>query len=125
MGLWQGRSKRKPSGGILRSNRKKKKSEIAREQTFTTVGKAKRLNMRVSGGNTKVRLLSGATISLTGKDGKVKAVKMLAVIENPANPHFVQRGFVTKGAVVQTEAGKARVTSRPGQHGTLSGVLIE
>jgi len=125
MGLWQGRSKRKPSGGLLRPIRKKRRREIAREQTFTSIGKVRRLTMRVTGGNRKVRLLSGDTINLVGKDGRAKAVKMVAVIENPANPHFVQRGIVTKGAVVQTEAGRARVPSRPGQQGTVSGVLIE
>ena len=46
------------------------------------------------------------------------------VIENPSNPHLVRRNILTKGAVVETKLGKAKVTSRPGQEGTLNGVLI-
>jgi small subunit ribosomal protein S8e len=32
---------------------------------------------------------------------------------------------VTKGAIIQTEIGKARVTSRPGQSGAINAVLID
>ena len=44
---------------------------------------------------------------------------------NPANRHFVRRNIITKGAVVETDKGKARITSRPGQEGTINAVLIE
>ena len=47
------------------------------------------------------------------------------MVENPANIHYVRRNIITRGAVVDTSAGKARVTSRPGQTGALSGVLVE
>jgi small subunit ribosomal protein S8e len=32
---------------------------------------------------------------------------------------------ITKGAVLDTDAGKARVTNRPGQEGMIHAVLIE
>ena len=32
--------------------------------------------------------------------------------------------IITKGSVIQTEKGKAQVTSRPGQHGVVSAVLV-
>ncbi|MCK4384091.1 MAG: 30S ribosomal protein S8e, partial [Candidatus Lokiarchaeota archaeon] len=35
-----------------------------------------------------------------------------------------RRHILTKGAVVETELGNARITSRPGQHGTLNGILM-
>ena len=47
------------------------------------------------------------------------------VLENPANPHYVRRDIITKGAIVITDIGKARITSRPGQHGVVNAVLIE
>ena len=46
------------------------------------------------------------------------------VVENPANRHFVRRNIMTKGTVIETEKGKARITSRPGQDGTINAVLI-
>jgi small subunit ribosomal protein S8e len=51
---------------------------------------------------------------------KIKTVK-----ENPANPHYVRMNIITKGAVIETDAGLARVTSRPGQHGVVNAVLIK
>lgn len=59
------------------------------------------------------------------KTGHAKKVKILTVIENPADPHFVRRNVLTRGAVIDTELGKARVTSRPGQSGTVDAVLVE
>jgi len=34
-------------------------------------------------------------------------------------------GILTKGAIVETELGKVKITSRPGQDGVLNGVLIQ
>jgi len=61
---------------------------------------------------------------LDPKTGKVQKTKVTTVLENPCNPHYVQRNIITRGAVLKTELGKARVTSRPGQHGVLNAVLI-
>ena len=126
MALWQGRSKRKPSGGMYRPLRKKRKHEIGREVQLATIGKSKTKKVRVRAGSVKIRLLSGEYVNLLNpKTGKVQKVKVVTVIENPSNPHYVQRNIITKGAVLKTELGKARVTSRPGQHGILNAILME
>ena len=59
------------------------------------------------------------------KTGKVQLSKVVTVKSNPANPNYVQRNIITKGAIVQTELGVARVTSRPGQDGVVNAVLNE
>ncbi|MEM5772914.1 MAG: 30S ribosomal protein S8e, partial [Candidatus Aenigmatarchaeota archaeon] len=59
------------------------------------------------------------------KTNSTKRVKILDVLENPANPHFVRRKIITKGTIINTELGKAKVTSRPSQHGLVNAVLIE
>ena len=126
MALWQGRSKRKPSGGMYRPLRKKRKTEIGREVQLATVGKTKTKKVRVRAAAVKIRLLSGEFVNiLNPKTGKVQKVKIVTVIENPCNPHYVQRNIITKGAVLKTELGRARVTSRPGQHGILNAILME
>lgn len=126
MALWQGRSKRKPSGGMYRPLRKKRKHEIGREVQLATIGKTKTKKVRVRAAAVKTRLLSGEFVNLLNpKTGKVQKVKVASVIENPSNPHYVQRNIITKGAVLKTEQGRARVTSRPGQHGILNAVLMD
>ena len=125
MALWQGRSKRKPTGGRRHAHRGKRRAEIGRELQLTRVGERRQKFDRARGGARKVRLLRDeiATVTDTAK-GKTTQSKILDVIENSANPHYVRQNIVTRGAVIETEAGRARVTSRPGQHGVISAVLI-
>ena len=126
MARWQGRSKRKPSGGRLRPIRKKRKFEIGREDQFTVVGAQNRKTVRTRGGNTKDQLFGVAKANVKDmKTGKVSRVDVHSVIENPSDPNYVQRNIITKGAIIKTSLGKARVTSRPGQHGVMNAVLIE
>ncbi|HDI07805.1 MAG TPA: 30S ribosomal protein S8e, partial [Candidatus Bathyarchaeota archaeon] len=56
--------------------------------------------------------------------GKTQKAEILRVVKNPANVDYNRRGVITKGAVIETSLGLARVTSRPGQHGIINAVLI-
>ncbi len=126
MALWQGNSRRKPTGGRLIRAQKKRRYEIARERISTLVGDHSQKMVRTKGANQKVKLLRTDKINVTDpKSGKTTAASLTNVTENAANIHYVRRNIVTKGAIVDTSAGKARVTSRPGQHGALNGVLVE
>lgn len=126
MALWQGESRRKSTGGRLIRARGKRRYEIARERVPTVIGTHKQKLVRTKGANQKVKLLVTDKINVTNpKTGKAQVADMTNVTENPANIHYVRRNIVTKGAIVDTSAGKARVTSRPGQNGALNGVLVE
>ena len=125
MALWQGRSRRKPSGGRLRPLRKKRKFEIGREQQYAFLGPQKVKLYRVRGANQKTRILNAEWANVTDpKKGVTKKVKILTVKENPSNPHFVTRNIITRTATIETEIGLARVTSRPGQDGCVNAVLV-
>lgn len=125
MGLWQGKSQKKRSGGKLRHARKKRKFEIGAEAQTTIIGKERKKFARVRGANQKIRVLSTDTANVVNpKKNQVKSAKIISVLENPSNPHYVQRNIITKGAIIQTEIGKARVTSRPGQDGIINAILI-
>lgn len=125
MGLWQGKSDKKPSGGKLRHARKKRKFEIGAEAQTTTIGEERKKFARTRARNQKLRVLSAAKANVVNPKKKtVKKTKILSVLENPSNPHFVQRNIITKGAIIQTELGRARVTSRPGQDGIINAILI-
>lgn len=126
MTRWQGRSLKKPSGGRIWPRRKKRKREMGRDLVEPKLGETERVRLRVRGGGTKLRLLSSNKANITDpKTGTTKPAQILRVIENPADPHFVRRNVITRGALIETELGKARVTSRPGQSGIINAVLVE
>jgi small subunit ribosomal protein S8e len=126
MALWHLRSKRKPTGGRLQRVRKKRRTDRGNLPTETRIGKRHVLKNKATGGSVKLKLSSVELINVADpKTGKVKRVKVVSVKENKANPHYIRRNIVTKGAVVETEAGLARVTSRPGQQGIANAVLVE
>ncbi|MEM5882895.1 MAG: 30S ribosomal protein S8e [Candidatus Aenigmatarchaeota archaeon] len=126
MSVWHGEKGRKPTGGLIKLARKKKKYELGSLPTFTKVGKEKRKKVRVRGGNVKIRALSVEFANVFDPKTKTaKKVKVLDVLENKANPHFVRRGIITKGCVIKTEIGKAIVTSRPSQEGVVNALLLE
>ena len=125
MALWQGRSKRKVTGGRYRPHRGKKKNEIGREQQITIIGKRSMKRVRTMGGNLKFRVLVAENANIFDpKTKKTKRAPIKTVIENPANPNYVRRNIITRGAIIDTDIGKARVTSRPGQDGVINAILV-
>ncbi|HLG24906.1 MAG TPA: 30S ribosomal protein S8e [Candidatus Nanoarchaeia archaeon] len=125
MALSQARPKRKLSGSRYKDYRKKKQYELGREPSFTRLEPKRVQTIRVMGANRKLRMLSTDTANLFDpKSKKYKQVKIKTITDNPANRHFVRRNIMTKGSVIDTELGKARITSRPGQEGVVNAVLI-
>ncbi|MHC1605451.1 MAG: 30S ribosomal protein S8e [Candidatus Methanofastidiosia archaeon] len=122
MGVWQGKSKRKKSGGRLILSRKKRKREIGSEFIEPRIGEYRKKKVKGQGGQEKLKIKRAEFMNVCTPQG-MKRVKIQTVVENMANRHYVRRNVLTKGAVVETEIGKARITSRPGQHGVLNGVL--
>jgi small subunit ribosomal protein S8e len=126
MGLFQGNDLRKPSGGRKRSSRTKRKREIGSLPVETILSsEEKRVKVRVYGGNYKIKLLRALYANVTVNNNITKRVKILGVKENPANIDWSRRGVISKGAIINTELGLARVTSRPGSDGVINAVLIE
>ena len=128
MSYFQGRDKKKPTGGRLHTSKEKKRFELGSQPTETTLGtKAdSKKTTRTCGGNSKVRLDEAAFVNVTNpKDNTTKKVKLLKVKNNPSNVDYARRGVITKGALLETELGDARVTSRPGQDGTLNAILLK
>jgi len=120
----QGRSPRKRTGGRLRPKRKKKKHELGDEPTETQVGDQKLKIMDKRGNTTKVRAIT-TDIASIAVDGETVAAEIENVAENDANPNYARRNIITKGAIIDTSEGEARVTSRPGQSGQVNATLIE
>ena len=121
----QEKSVRKVSGGRYHYSRTKKKYELAGFPALTKLGKERKaVAARGLGGSKKQVLLVANKINVADKKGKTTVLDILNVVGNPANPQLVIRNIITKGAIVETKLGKVRVTSRPGQEGTLNGVVV-
>lgn len=124
--ITQFRSKRKSTGGKYIAFRKKTKSSMGREPTMTKLGDKKLKIIRVRGGNSKVKLSSINKVNVLDKDSnKYQVVDIIDVVENTANRNYIKRKILNKGVVVNTQLGKVKITSRPGQTGTLNGILIK
>ena len=125
MVVTQSRSKRKPSGARYKAYRGKKKKEMGRLPSLTKLDEKSQVQVKTRGNNVKSRLLSIDTANVYDpKTKKYQKSKIKTIVENPANRHFVRRNIMTKGCVVETEIGKAKITSRPGQDGAVNAVLI-
>jgi small subunit ribosomal protein S8e len=120
----QGRSKRKRTGGRLRPFRNKKRYQLGREPAETTVGSPRLQVVDSRGNNRKLRALS-TNVAQVADGGETSQAEILGVVENPSNINYVRRNIITKGAIIETELGEARVTSRPGQTGQVNAVLVE
>lgn len=105
--------------------RGKRKYETGREQSDTTIADVKTKKVETQGGNYKMRLLRGNIASVSDpKTGQTKKVKIETVKVNKANLHYTRRNIITRGAVIKTELGEARVVNRPGQDGAINAVLL-
>jgi len=123
--LWQGESIRKVTGGRRRPAQGKRRFEIGLAPADTHIGEDRLKLVRTTGGNTKIRSLRAQFANVTNlANGETKKVKIENVEENGANPNYVRRNLLTKGAIIRTEIGRARIMSRPGQDGLINAVLL-
>lgn len=126
MAILQGRSRRKVSGGKYKAHRKKRLHALGKDQIEVKIGERKVKQIKGRSGAVKLRalVLKEANV-LDKKTNKYAKSEILRVKENPANPHYVRRNTITKGAIIETKAGLAKVINRPGQEGTVNAILIE
>ena len=119
-------AKRSASGGRNRASRGRRKYEMDRYPSEPILGKHKITVRRVRGHNLKsaVKIVEFANV-VDPISKKVVKMQIKEVAHNPSNKDYERRGVVTKGAVIETEAGTARVLSRPGQDGTVNAILVK
>jgi small subunit ribosomal protein S8e len=119
-------SGRKFTGGHKVAMRGRRKFEIDRYPNEALFGENQIRTRRVRGNNTKSSVKSGAFVNLSDPvSRKTTNTKILQVVKNPANKDYERRGVISKGALLETEFGIARVISRPGQDGCINAVLIK
>jgi small subunit ribosomal protein S8e len=119
----QFKSKKKVSGKKYVAFRKKRSMDLQGVSALTNIGKNRIKIKRARGGNNKQSLLSTENVFVFNKDKTIK-LKILSVVNNPANINWTRRNIISKGSVVKTEKGDVKITSRPGQTGTLYGIFV-
>jgi small subunit ribosomal protein S8e len=106
--------------------RGRRKFELDRYPNEAVLGDNHTKTRNVRGNNRKTALKFGAFVNLTDPVSKKTAhSKILHVIRNPANKDYERRGVISKGALLETDSGVAKVISRPGQDGCINAVLVK
>lgn len=124
---WHGNlKKRKKTGGRKVAYRTKRLHENGSHPVETKLGETK---IKVESGRSgieKVKLVSANYVNVSNpRTGITERLEILDVVSNPANVDYNRRGVITKGVIVRTENGLAKIVSRPGQDGVLNAVVHE
>ncbi|MBI5635677.1 30S ribosomal protein S8e [Candidatus Micrarchaeota archaeon] len=115
------------TGGLKRIANDKRKAHVGGffsrshsaqegEESFVSTSK--------KGGVSKTKVKTALYASVSDEKKTFKT-KIKTVKKSPDNRHYSRENILTKGALIETDAGEARVTSRPGQHGTINAVLLK
>ena len=124
---WHDRlTKRKKTGGKKRAYRTKRIYEHGSQPVETLQGEAQRKAVAGIASTSKIKLVRADHVNVSNPEtGKTQRLEILDVVSNPAKADYNRRGVITKGTIVRTENGLARIVSRPGQEGSLSAVVVE
>ena len=115
----------KTTGGRRHPLRIRRKYETDRYPNEAVNGSQITITRHVRGKNRKTALKSIDFVNLATENAKVKKTKILKVLENATNNDYDRRGIITKGAILETQEGKCKVVSRPGQNGIVNAVLLK
>lgn len=118
------KSNSRGTGGKRRKSRDKVLAHWGHPPTATKLGKKEvREQKAMRGSGAKVKLKTAMFVNLLTKQG-MKKTAIRNVTETPDNRHHARQNILTKGAIVDTELGKAKITNRVGQDGVVNGVLL-
>ena len=116
-------AKRRQTGGRSRPSRGRRAYEKDGYAIEPLVGPASRRGIKRRGGHTTAGVITADYANVSDPTGKASKSKILRVKKSPANRDYERRGVITRGAVLETEAGEAVVTSRPTADGVVNAVL--
>jgi len=118
-------TKRKATGGRSRPSRGRRAYERDGYSIEPLVGGTQTRTSRRRGGSISSGVVYTDVANVSDSKGKATKSKILRVKKSPANRDYERRGVITKGAVIETEAGEALVTSRPSDDGVVNAVLTK
>jgi small subunit ribosomal protein S8e len=126
MVIIQSKSKRKPSGARYKTKILKKRQHlIGRLPSMTRIGPKSVQTIRARGDLIKFRALKLEKANIYDPKTKTYTVETIStVVDSPADKNFIRRNIMTKGTIIKTSKGNAKITSRPGQDGIVNAVLV-
>jgi small subunit ribosomal protein S8e len=116
---------RKITGGIRHPLKTRQKFETDRYPNEALIGDQETSTRKTRGNNRKTALKTVSHVNLVLDNAKIKRSKIIRVLENATNNDYQRRGVITKGAILETENGKCKVVSRPGQDGIINAILVK
>ena len=118
-------TKRKATGGRFRPHRGRRAYERDGYPIEPLVGETSKRQSRLRGGSSSSGLVFTNVANVSDSKGKATKSKILRVKRSPANRDYERRGVITKGAIIETDAGEAVVTSRPSDDGVVNATLTK
>ena len=115
----------KITGGMRHPLKTRQKFDIDRYPNEALMGEQETATRKTRGNNRKTALKTVSHVNLVLPDTKIKRTKIIRVLENQTNNDYKGRGVITKGAILETEDGKCKVVSRPGQNGMINAILVK
>ncbi len=115
---------RKKSGGKYHHQKKRKLYEKRNQERVVSIGETKLKQIGIRGGKMKTLVLRTNKANILSK-GKIQKANIKNVVETPQNRFWARDNRLTKGAIIETSLGKARITNRPSQEGMVNAILIE
>lgn len=115
----------KTTGGRRHPLRIRRKYETDRYPNEAVTGAQVTVTRTVRGKNRKTAVKTIDFVNLATGDVKVKKAKILKVLDNATNNDYKRRGIITKGAILETQEGKCKVVSKPGQNGIVNAILVK
>jgi len=115
----------KITGGRRHPLKTRQKFQLDRYPNEALVGDQETATRKTRGNNRKTGLKTVSHVNLVLPDAKIKRAKIVKVLENQTNNDYQRRGVITKGAILETEDGKCKVVSRPGQCGIINAILVK
>jgi len=118
------KSGRKATGGRYKKPKKKKLTGRPGQTRIVKLGEKKTKALKTKGGSKKLVSFLGNVANIISK-GKSKKSSIKNVLETPSNTFLARQNILVKGAIIETELGKAKITNRPSQEGNIQAILVE
>ena len=116
---------RKITGGKYKDFRKKKKHSRPGIVRKVKLRETKQKTIKGRGKTTKNVLLSTDKANIIDpKSKKAKKTTIKNVLETPSNRFLARQNILVKGAIIETELGKAKITNRPSQEESVQAELL-
>ena len=115
----------KITGGIRHPLKSRRKFQMDRYPNEALMGEQLTVTRKTRGNNRKTAIKTANVVNVILADGKIKSSEIVKVLQNQTNNDYQRRGVITKGVIVETKDGECRIVSRPGQDGTLNGILLK